>query len=40
MPDLPSDYGMFRRFMKVAKRFLGLVLLILEIAKRLHDLFK
>jgi hypothetical protein len=40
MPDLPNDYGMFRHFLKGAKRFLGLVLLVLKIIKAIHDLFK
>lgn len=31
MPDIPNNHRNIRRFFKFAKRFLGLVLLVLEI---------
>lgn len=34
MPDIPTGYRNFRYFLRVAKRFLILVILILEIVRR------
>lgn len=38
MPDFYITYGKFRRFSRIAKVLLGLVLLVLEVLKRILDL--
>lgn len=38
MPDNPNRYRKFRRLLAIAKRVLGLVLLVTEVVRRLRDL--
>jgi hypothetical protein len=40
MSDNSTSYRAVRRFFAVAKRFLGLVLLALEVVRRWHDLIR
>ncbi len=38
MAEKPTRYWLFRKFAKILKIISGLVLLVLEILKRIHDL--
>lgn len=40
MPNKPNLYGAVRRFLTLARRILGLVLLVLEILRRVSDFLK
>jgi hypothetical protein len=38
MPIYTTSYSMFRRFLRFAKLILGLVLLVLEVIRRISEL--
>lgn len=40
MPEQTNDYGKFRRFLKLTKQILRLVLLVLELIQRFLDLVR
>ena len=40
MSDITNSYSKLRRFLRFTKSILGLVLLVLEIIKKLSDLLK